>query len=57
MSDLMSAIRDDIREYKRLCRLYGEEVQYTRDTYGILIEDCYGKHAIELQYRKRNNVN
>lgn len=51
MSDLMSAIRDDINEYIRLCQLYGEKVQYKKDAYGIDTEDCYGEHADSLKKR------
>lgn len=54
MSDLLSAIRDDINEYKRLCDLYGEQVQYSRDNYGIEIADCYGEHAKSLKKRKKS---
>lgn len=57
MSDLMSAIRDDIKEYRCLCKLFDEEIKYTKDHYGILIEDCYGKHAEKLRNRKRESRN
>lgn len=47
MSDLCSAIRDDIRKYVRLCELYGEKVHY--DQYG---EDCYGEHSKYLSAKR-----
>lgn len=48
MSSLMSAISDDIREYRRLCELFNEKVQYKRTYYGSLLEDCYSDHAKKL---------
>ena len=49
MSDLMSAIRQDMQKYEDLCKLFGEEVQYTKDRYGVTRIDCYGKHAKSLK--------
>ena len=55
MSDLMSAICDDIREYRRLCELYDEDVQYQDDYYGIPVENCYGEHATKLKEKHNEN--
>lgn len=52
MSDIISAIHDDIEEYVRLCKLHNEEVQYVRDAYGHMVEDCYGEHAEKLLERR-----
>lgn len=53
MSDLMSAIRDDMDEYESLCHKYGEEIQYSKDAYNYRMVDCYGKHAEELKEKNR----
>lgn len=53
MSDLMSRIMDDIEDYRYLCKKFNCEVQYTRDYYGHLTEDCYGEHAKELEAKNR----
>jgi len=53
MSDLMSAIHDDIQEYRRLCELYDEDVQYQEDYYNIPVENCYGKHATKLKEKHK----
>jgi len=55
MSSIMTAIADDIREYRRLAELFNESVQYKRTAYGSLLEDCYGEHAEKL--RKQATVN
>lgn len=52
MSSTMTAISDDIAEYKRLCELFNEPVQYKRNYYGILGVDCYGEHAEKLSKRQ-----
>lgn len=51
MTDIISAIADDIEEYIDLCKKFGEKVQYKRDAYDNLIEDCYGEHAEKLRQR------
>ena len=47
MSDLMSRIADDEREYETACLLFGEEVRYKNGP------DCYGKHEkiIDRMYK------
>lgn len=51
MGSIMSAIRDDINEYLRLCKLYNEEARYTFSG-----PDCYGKHAKELEERRKKEL-
>ena len=51
MGSIISAIHDDIEEYKSLCKKYGEQVQYSKDAYGYSTPDCYSKHATELRAR------
>lgn len=48
MSDICSAIDNDIEGYRRLCSKYGEEVHYSSNS----TEDCYGKHAEKLRRRE-----
>ena len=48
MSDMMSAIQDDIDHYILLCSKYNEDVVYTRNFYGVSTVDAYGEHAKEL---------
>ena len=48
MSDICSAIHDDIKKYRRLCDKYGEQVVYDRN----YVEDCYVKHADKLIRRE-----
>lgn len=45
--DVISLIEDDIKDYERLCRLYGEEPK--RKENGSL--DVYGEHATALRQR------
>jgi hypothetical protein len=47
MSDILSAIQDDIDEYKGLCELYRETVEYSDGS-----PDCYGDHCKELLTRR-----
>ena len=56
MSSTMTAISDDIAEYKRLCELFNKPVQYKRNYYGILGVDCYGAHAEKLRKRQYKEV-
>lgn len=56
MGDILSAIADDIREYERRCKKYGEEVQIIRSGWGEPSPDCYGVHAEELKRRERREV-
>jgi len=49
MTDLRSAIYDDIEEYEALCRYYNEEPVI--DKHG---PNPYCKHAAELEKRYRN---
>ncbi len=53
MGNILSAIRDDINEYKSLCEQFNEPIQYSMDAYGYKSPDCYGKHAQTLT--DRNN--
>lgn len=53
MSDICSAIHDDIQDYIRLCSKYGETVKYTDS---CRTEDCYGNHADKLRKRERSEV-
>ncbi len=52
MTDLRSAIYDDINEYVALCEHYKEEV--VTNKYGV---DSYGKHAHKLKKRHLREVN
>lgn len=54
MSNILSAIHDDMEEYVDLCAKYGEEVEYSKDAYGNLLVDCYGNHARKLYQRQTN---
>lgn len=51
MSDILSAIQDDINEYENLCRRYNEQVQTKLTAFGDRSPDCYGEHAQELKQR------
>jgi len=53
MSDIISAIRDDINEYVELCEKYNVEPKTSRDNWGNMLIDCYGKHATKLKERAR----
>lgn len=44
MSDIISAIHDDMNEYEDLCRRFGEEVVRKWVGYQHL-PDCYSEHA------------
>lgn len=44
MSDILSAIAEDIKKYEELCERYGEEVRMKDGS-----PDCYGEHANELR--------
>lgn len=48
MSDICSAIHDDIKEYVRLCAKYNENVVWSHGS-----EDCYGSHAKLLKEREK----
>ena len=48
MGNIMSAIYDDMDEYKENCRRFREPVQ-RKNGY----PDCYGHHAKELERRIR----
>jgi len=52
MSDICSAIHDDIQNYIRLCHKYGEKVVYSDGW----VEDCYGKHAKKLEKREKSEI-
>lgn len=56
MGDILSKIQDDINEYESLCRKYEEEVVYSQTRWGDKCQDCYGKHAMKLQERKRKEM-
>ncbi len=49
MGSIISAIYDDIEEYKSLCRRFGEKVRTTPDRWGNNTADCYGEHAASLK--------
>jgi hypothetical protein len=53
MSNIISAIQDDMDEYEDLCREYGETPIRTPDRWGNMLVDCYGKHAQDLKRRAR----
>ena len=53
MSSSMTAIAFDIAEYKRLCDIYREQIQYVIDYYGNQVPDCYGAHANGLIERHK----
>ena len=53
MSDIISAIKDDMNEYEDLCRQYGETPIRTPDRWGKMLLDCYGNHAQDLKKRAR----
>jgi hypothetical protein len=56
MSDMMAAIDEDIRNYKKLCEQYNEPIHYKHDFYGNISEDCYGEHSERLNKRfKKDN--
>jgi hypothetical protein len=46
MGSIMSAISDDIQEYRDLCDRYGERIQHSHGS-----PDCYGEHAKQLKAR------
>ena len=50
MSNIFSAIIDDINAYESLCRLYDEEVVYIDSGH---TPDCYGEHAKMLKKRHK----
>ena len=54
MSDIMSAIHDDIDEYLRLCQKYKEdpEIVYHDDERLLAEVNPYGKHAEKLKKRE-----
>jgi uncharacterized protein YeaO (DUF488 family) len=53
MSNILSAIQDDIDEYEALCRRFKEPIQTKYDSYGNNLPDCYGAHALALKTRLR----
>lgn len=53
MGDIMKKVSEDIDEYVKLCRYFSEEIKYSRDYYGHMIEDCYGNHAKKLADKKK----
>lgn len=48
MSDSISDFYEDIEEYRFLCEMYREEMQY-KETRNGLVVDIYGKHATQLK--------
>jgi hypothetical protein len=52
MGSIISAIRDDIAEYEKLCADYAEPIHM--DERGV--PDCYGRHATELKERARKRA-
>lgn len=52
MSDIISAINDDMEEYESLCKRYGEKPRYSPDSRGYPLLDCYGKHAEALKEKR-----
>ena len=55
MTDLRSAIYDDIEEYEALCAYYGEKV-VMRKSDNYRGPDPYCKHANELLKKHWNNI-
>jgi hypothetical protein len=53
MSNIISAIHDDMNEYEELCREYRETPIKTPDRWGNMLVDCYGTHARDLKKRAR----
>lgn len=53
MSNIISAIQDDMDEYEELCNRYNEEPLYTLNKYGYQMLDCYSVHARDLISRSR----
>lgn len=55
MGSILSAISDDINEYRWLCQHFREKVQHERGVYG---PDCYGPHAklLERRYARQREV-
>lgn len=51
MSDLISAIQDDIEEYEWLCNYFNEKPKTSRNRNGVKIIDPYGNHADKLKER------
>lgn len=51
MSYIFSAIDDDTKEYKAICKLYGETP--VKDEYGV---DPYCKHATDLRKKHYKNL-
>jgi len=59
LGSLTSKISDDIDEYKRLCEIHNEDIQYINGHFseGQFFSgspDCYGKHAERLRKTNRN---
>lgn len=50
MSDLISAVCDDMDEYVSLCEKYGHKVRYDSNDN----PDCYGVHAGKLERREQD---
>ena len=53
MGSILSAIDDDMEEYRALCKHFGESVQSSKDAYGNWLPDCYGEHAKSLKKRRQ----
>ncbi len=51
VGSIISAIKDDIEEYERLCRIFDEEVRYKQGA-----PDCYGEHARALYERWQDRL-
>lgn len=49
MSDIISAIHSDMKDYEYLCEKYGEKVKYSNWE-----PDCYGPHAKKLKEREED---
>lgn len=56
MSNILSAINDDMDWYQTLCERFNEKPQYKNDVRGFPLLDCYGKHADKLQKRYDKKV-
>lgn len=56
MTDILSAVANDMAEYECLCILYDEEIQTTQDAYGKWLPDCYSEHANKLKQQHLDNI-
>lgn len=51
MTDIVSKINDDMKEYEFLCEYFREKPKYKKDIYDNDLLDCYSKHAQKLTER------